>query len=153
MSSVALKITSLAIRTLAKPIANSLKARAKASGPFRNTCIGVAQTLNKIDHKLRLGIMGEPRPGSVRPLNDTKAIDMGANVLSETFLFAVAGGLIIYESVRSSQAKEAAEAERAAREAAEQAAAIAAAEAAAVAAAHQPGTLSSAANYVRGLFR
>lgn len=37
----------------------------------------------------------------IRPLNDTKAIDTGANFLSEGFIFSVAGGLILYESLRA----------------------------------------------------
>lgn len=37
----------------------------------------------------------------IRPLNDAKAIDTGANVLSEGFIFSVAGGLILYESLRA----------------------------------------------------
>jgi hypothetical protein len=37
----------------------------------------------------------------IRPLNESKAIDAGANFISEAFLFAVAGGLILLESLRS----------------------------------------------------
>jgi len=37
----------------------------------------------------------------IRPLSESKAIDAGANFISEAFLFAVAGGLILFENVRS----------------------------------------------------
>jgi myosin-1 len=37
----------------------------------------------------------------IRPLSEAKAIDSGANFISETFLFLVAGGLIVFESWRS----------------------------------------------------
>lgn len=37
----------------------------------------------------------------IRPLSEAKAIDMGANFISETFLFAVAAGIIIFESLRA----------------------------------------------------
>lgn len=37
----------------------------------------------------------------IRPLSDAKAIDTGANFISEAFLFMVAGGLIVFESWRS----------------------------------------------------
>lgn len=37
----------------------------------------------------------------IRPLSEAKAIDMGANFISESFLFLVAGGLIVFESMRS----------------------------------------------------
>lgn len=41
-----------------------------------------------------------PKP-KIKPLSETKAIESGANFISETFLFAVAAGLIIFESWRS----------------------------------------------------
>ncbi|RPB17971.1 hypothetical protein L211DRAFT_844189, partial [Terfezia boudieri ATCC MYA-4762] len=37
----------------------------------------------------------------IRPLSETKAIDRGAAFISEFFLFAVAGSLILFESLRS----------------------------------------------------
>lgn len=37
----------------------------------------------------------------IRPLSDAKAIDSGANFVSEAFLFLVAGGLILFETWRS----------------------------------------------------
>ncbi|KAK9467029.1 optic atrophy 3 protein-domain-containing protein [Lipomyces arxii] len=103
MSTIALKIGSLVVRTLAKPIANSIKARAKIHGPFRQSCIAVAQALHSTDVRLRSGLLGSAGKAKVRPLNDAKAIEMGANFLSETFLFSVAASAVIYESVRSSR--------------------------------------------------
>lgn len=41
-----------------------------------------------------------PKP-KIKPLSETKAIETGANFISETFLFGVAAGLIIFESWRS----------------------------------------------------
>lgn len=43
----------------------------------------------------------KPRHYRIRPLSESKAIESGANFISETFLFLVAGGLIVYESWRS----------------------------------------------------
>ncbi|KAK6541235.1 hypothetical protein TWF694_008602 [Orbilia ellipsospora] len=37
----------------------------------------------------------------IRPLSDSKAIENGANFISEFFLFSVAGGLILFETLRS----------------------------------------------------
>jgi optic atrophy 3 protein len=45
-----------------------------------------------------------PKPKSkpkIRPLSEAKAIESGANFISETFLFGVAAGLIFFESWRS----------------------------------------------------
>ncbi|RDW81637.1 OPA3 family protein [Aspergillus mulundensis] len=41
-----------------------------------------------------------PKP-HIRPLSESKAIESGATFISETFLFLVAGGLILFESWRS----------------------------------------------------
>lgn len=44
----------------------------------------------------------KPRPKpKIRPLTDAKAIETGANFISETFLFSVAAGLILFETWRS----------------------------------------------------
>lgn len=37
----------------------------------------------------------------IRPLSESKAIEMGANFISESFLFAVAGGIILFEAWRN----------------------------------------------------
>lgn len=37
----------------------------------------------------------------IRPLSEAKAIDRGANFISELFLFSVAGGLILFEALRA----------------------------------------------------
>ncbi|CUM67731.1 uncharacterized protein PRCAT00005436001 [Priceomyces carsonii] len=100
MSGIALKLTSLLVRTVAKPIATTLKAQAKERELFRQTCIRIAQTLHLTDLKLRMRLLGEKRI-KIRPLNDKKAIENGANFLSEFFIFSVAGSLIFYESYRS----------------------------------------------------
>jgi uncharacterized protein YlxW (UPF0749 family) len=44
--------------------------------------------------------MGEQGTAKVRPLNDKKAIENGATFLSETFVFAVAGSIIVFETWR-----------------------------------------------------
>ncbi|CAN6674413.1 hypothetical protein TRVA0_053S00364 [Trichomonascus vanleenenianus] len=100
MSSIALKFTSLLVRTVSKPIANGIKGQAKQHPRFRKACISFAQFLHRTDVKLRMSLLGEKNL-RIRPLNDAKAIDMGATFLSESFIFSVAGGLILFESYRS----------------------------------------------------
>lgn len=43
----------------------------------------------------------KPHNYRIRPLTESKAIESGANFISESFLFLVAGGLIVFESWRS----------------------------------------------------
>lgn len=91
------------VRTVAKPIATALKAQAKEHEVFRKSCIRIAQTVHSTDLRLRMSLLGENRI-KIRPLNDKKAIENGANFLSEMFIFGVAGSLILYESYRSRKA-------------------------------------------------
>ncbi|KAK5045159.1 hypothetical protein LTR84_009492 [Exophiala bonariae] len=153
--SLALKFTSLAVRTLSKPIANFIKRQAREHEGFRRTCISFAQSLHRIDMRWRLGLLQDaaaverqaakeaaaeaakkhkhsqiptvktetqakaeeeaaakaakeaseppkprPRP-KIRPLSEAKAIESGATFISETFLFSVAAGLLLFESWRS----------------------------------------------------
>lgn len=100
MSGLALKFTSLVVRTIAKPLAGALKAQAKEHETFKQACITLAQTLHLADIKMRMSLLGENKI-KVRPLNDKKAIENGANFLLEFFIFLVAGLLILYESYRS----------------------------------------------------
>ncbi|OJJ46138.1 hypothetical protein ASPZODRAFT_67042 [Penicilliopsis zonata CBS 506.65] len=149
--SLTLKLSSLVIRTLSKPIANQIKAQAREHERFRRMCVSIAQTVHRIDMRLRLGNLrnntaadkqsaaeaalkklkptrptvkteaetkveevaaarakaaaeeaAKPAPPPhIRPLSESKAIESGANFISETFLFMVAGGLIVFESWRS----------------------------------------------------
>ncbi|KAF4177792.1 hypothetical protein CNMCM7927_002952 [Aspergillus lentulus] len=149
--SLTLKLSSLVIRTLSKPIANQIKAQAREHERFRRICVSIAQGLHRIDMRLRLGNLrdnaaaqkraaaeaevrkhkptaptvktaaeakaeeeaiakakaaaseaAKPAPTPhIRPLSESKAIESGATFISETFLFLVAGGLIVFESWRS----------------------------------------------------
>jgi hypothetical protein len=46
-------------------------------------------------------IKAHQKPPRIRPLSESKAIETGANFISETFLFLVAAGAVIFESWRS----------------------------------------------------
>lgn len=100
MSGIALKLTALLVRTVAKPISVALKAQAKEHDAFRSACVRVAQAVHSTDVRLRMRLLGENKI-KVRPLNDKKAVENGANFLLEFFIFLVAGSLILYESYRS----------------------------------------------------
>jgi len=98
------KLATLVIRTVAKPISSHLKAQAKQHDRFREFCVGLAQRLYRTEVKLRTNILGEPAK-HIRPLSEARAVENGANALAEGFLFTVAAGLIIGESWRSSRSQ------------------------------------------------
>jgi len=67
-------------------------------------CISLAQTTYRYEVRLRTGLLGEPAK-HIRPLSETRAIESGANVLAEGFLFSVAAALIIGETWRSARSQ------------------------------------------------
>ncbi|PWZ01501.1 OPA3-domain-containing protein [Testicularia cyperi] len=99
------KIATLAIRTLAKPIATQLKNQAAQHETFRNICIALAQRMHRTEMALRANLLPNGIQQKVRPLNDAKAIANGANAISEGFLFFVAAALILGETYRGSRKK------------------------------------------------
>ena len=88
------KLASLFIRTLSKPLATYFKTQAKERPGFRNICISVAQTYHVIEMKLSMRFL-DYKKETIRPLNETKAVELGANFLSEVFVFSVAVGCIL----------------------------------------------------------
>ncbi|KAJ3279575.1 hypothetical protein HK104_001321 [Borealophlyctis nickersoniae] len=94
-----IKLGSLVIRTLAKPLANSVKQQAKNHAKFREFCINVAQTTHNWSEKLKMKLGDTKRP--IRPLNDAKAVETGANMLSEGLVMSVAILTILGETYRS----------------------------------------------------
>ncbi|KAJ6497490.1 optic atrophy 3 protein-domain-containing protein [Mycena sanguinolenta] len=98
------KIATLIIRTVAKPIATALKTQAKEHQRFRGLCVNLAQFMYRSEVKLRTNVLGEPEK-HIRPLSETRAIENGANALAEGFLFSVAAALILGETWRSSRSQ------------------------------------------------
>ncbi|KAG9303690.1 hypothetical protein G9A89_018587 [Geosiphon pyriformis] len=117
------KLGVLLVRTIAKPIASSLKVRGKIflwyltytfgkrfsamllehckNHPrFRSICISIAQATHRIEMQLKLNLLNLPSE-KIRPLNDVKAIEVGANFIGEAIIFGVAGSLIIWEQTRT----------------------------------------------------
>jgi len=96
------KLATLAIRTVAKPIAARLKQQAQQHESFKNFCISLAQWSHRTEVRLRTGLLGE-NPKNIRPLSEARAIQNGAESLAEGFLFAVAAGLILGETYRGAR--------------------------------------------------
>ncbi|GAN07585.1 OPA3-domain-containing protein [Mucor ambiguus] len=95
-----IKIGSLLVKTLAKPVANSIKTQAKSHPKFKAFCISVAQGSHTLEMTLKMKFLGY-KTEKIRPLNDARAVESGANFLSEAFVFAVAASVIFAESWRS----------------------------------------------------
>ncbi|KAL9636788.1 MAG: hypothetical protein Q9164_002614, partial [Protoblastenia rupestris] len=57
MSSLVIKIGSLVIKSLSKPIANRIKAQAREHERFRKLCMNLAQGIHRYDMRFRLGLL------------------------------------------------------------------------------------------------
>lgn len=99
-----LKLGTLALRQISKPLANHLKNRAKNSDFFRNKiCIPPAQFYHwcEVNVKARLLNLGSPR--EVAKLNEQAAIDLGSELIGDMFMFVIGAAAIIAEYTRQSR--------------------------------------------------
>ncbi|KAG4302332.1 hypothetical protein PCANB_001521 [Pneumocystis canis] len=100
--SLALKIGFLVIKTLSKPIATNLRRQAKQHPRFRKICVDLAQIMHETETRMKANLLGKQRKiKKVSSLNEENAIERGADFLSESFLFLIAGSLIFCEGWRT----------------------------------------------------
>ena len=105
-----IKLGYLLIRTVAKPVANALKKQTKDHPGFRAACVRLAQTYHRTEIKMSRRLGGATRAASeaaVRPLDEQKAIEVGANFLGETLVFLVAGTVLIIDQTLAAQKEQA----------------------------------------------
>ncbi|KDP36256.1 hypothetical protein JCGZ_09821 [Jatropha curcas] len=105
MSSIVLKLGTLALRTISKPIASKLKQAAGLHPKFRYLIINFAQVNHRFSTTIQRRIYGHRTDILIRPLNEGKAVQAAADILGEFFVFTVAGIAIIYEVQRNSRAQ------------------------------------------------
>ncbi|XP_013775215.1 putative OPA3-like protein CG13603 [Limulus polyphemus] len=97
------KLGLLAVRQIAKPLANWIKTRAKRSFFFRTyVCMPPAQMYNWMEVNVKMRMLNLGKPSEVPKLNEAMAIDLGAELLGEAVIFFVAAASIIAEYIRSS---------------------------------------------------
>jgi len=106
------KLGFLLIKQVSKPVAKSIAARAKTSPLFKNwVCIPVAQLFHfyEVKMKMRALNLGGGKVTKVPKLTEAKAVEQGAEILSEFIIISIASGILIYEYNRSSEKEEAKE--------------------------------------------
>ncbi|KAF7494388.1 Putative OPA3-like protein [Sarcoptes scabiei] len=105
-----IKLAALAIRQISKPLANVIKTKAKNSPVFRNyICMPPAQMYHYFEVNVKMKLLGLGKPSNVNKLNETAAIELGAELLGESIIFIVAVLTLTAEYYRQSK-KSAAEA-------------------------------------------
>jgi len=106
------KLGFLLIKQVSKPFAKSIAARAKTSPLFKNwVCIPVAQAFHfyEVKMKMRALNLGTGKVTKVPKLTETKAVEQGAEILSEFIIISIASGILIYEYNRSKEKDDAKE--------------------------------------------
>jgi optic atrophy 3 protein len=94
----ALKLGVLFVKQISKPIAKFLVNQAKSHPIFRTYfIIPPAQFYHWAEVKAKMYIMNLGKPTKVAKLNETMAIELGANLIGELFIFSVAGATVILE--------------------------------------------------------
>ncbi|KVH97016.1 Optic atrophy 3-like protein [Cynara cardunculus var. scolymus] len=95
----------LALKTLSKPIASRLKQQAALHPKFRTSIISFAQANHRLTTTIQRRIYGHATDVEIRPLNEEKAVQAAGDLISELFVFAVAGAALVFEVQRSSRSE------------------------------------------------
>ncbi|KAI7756858.1 hypothetical protein M8C21_025043 [Ambrosia artemisiifolia] len=105
MSLPFMKLGTLAVRTLSKPIANWLKKEAAVNPKFRTSIIGIAQANHWLTTTIQRRTYGRATNVEIRPLNEERAVQVAGDLIGELFVFTVAGAVIIFEVHRSARSE------------------------------------------------
>ncbi|KOC64724.1 Putative OPA3-like protein [Habropoda laboriosa] len=94
----ALKLGVLFVKQISKPLAKFIVNQAKNHPVFRTYfIIPPAQFYHWAEVKGKMYVMNLGKPTKVAKLNETMAIELGANLMGEVIIFSVAGGCLILE--------------------------------------------------------
>lgn len=101
-----IKLGSLALRQISKPLANHLKNRAKNSHFFRTKiCMPPAQFYHWVEVNVKARLLNLGTPKEVVKLNEQAAIDLGSELIGDTFMFIVGAAAVIAEYTRQSRSR------------------------------------------------
>ncbi|XP_034701377.1 OPA3-like protein [Vitis riparia] len=99
------KLGTLALKTMCKPIAARLKKEAGLHPKFRQFIINIAQANHRFTTTMQRRIYGHATNVEIRPLNEEKAVQAAADLVGELFVFTVAGAAVIFEVQRNSRSE------------------------------------------------
>ncbi|CEM27664.1 unnamed protein product [Vitrella brassicaformis CCMP3155] len=101
------KLMSVLVKQVSKPMAKYMQQRAVNNAWFRNACIAFAQTYHRGEQWVLRSFYDQKLTATyIRPLNEAKAIEVGTDMLGEIVVFSIVGGAVLWE-YRRSAAKEA----------------------------------------------
>ncbi|KAK2642333.1 hypothetical protein Ddye_024096 [Dipteronia dyeriana] len=100
-----LKLGTLALKTLSKPLAAKLKQQASIHPRFRQFIVNIAQLNHRVTTRMQRRIHSHATDVEIRPLNEEKAVQAAVDLIGEIFIFTVAGAVVIFEVQRSSRSE------------------------------------------------
>lgn len=100
MSALLLKVGGLAVRTLAKPVANRLKIEVKRHPVLSSVCAQIGELSHQATSRIDI-ISSGYRVVKINPLPVEDARSRGINFVSETFIFTVGVVVMLFEYSRS----------------------------------------------------
>ncbi|KAE8707556.1 Syntaxin of plants 61 [Hibiscus syriacus] len=100
-----LKLGTLALKTLSKPVAYRLKRQAAYAPKFRQFIVSIAQANHQITTRMQRSIYSHATDVEIRPLDEEKAVQAAVDLIGELFVFTVAGAILIFEVQRSSRSE------------------------------------------------
>ncbi|KAK3433054.1 OPA3-like protein [Eucalyptus grandis] len=100
-----LKLGTLVVKTMSKPLASRLKQQAALHPRFRGLIVGFAQANHRMTTNIQRRIYGHATDVEIRPLNEQKAVQAAVDLIGEVFVFSVAGAVVIFEVQRSAKSE------------------------------------------------
>ncbi|KAK6917614.1 Optic atrophy 3-like, partial [Dillenia turbinata] len=83
------KLGTLVLKTLSKPIATNLKQQAGKHPKFRQIIVDIAQANHRFTTTLQRRIYGHATDVEIHPLNGEKAVQAAVDLIGEVFIFSV----------------------------------------------------------------
>ncbi|KAJ8501086.1 hypothetical protein OPV22_011638 [Ensete ventricosum] len=99
------KLGTLVLKTVCKPIASRLKKEAGLHPKFRRVIVNFAQANHRITTNIQRRIYGHSTNVEIRPLDEEKAVQAASDLIGEFFVFSVAGVALIFEVQRSARSE------------------------------------------------
>ncbi|XP_012091685.1 OPA3-like protein isoform X2 [Jatropha curcas] len=100
-----LKLGTLAVKTLSKPLASKLKQQAAYHPKFRQFIVNFAQANHRLTTTMQRRLYSHATDVEIRPLNEEKAVQAAVDLIGELFVFTVAGAVVIFEVQRSAKSE------------------------------------------------
>lgn len=104
---ILVKLFFLAVRQASKPMANALKRAAQSSDAFTAVLAASGRTLHRVSLQVTRAAEGKEQLKQIAAIAEKRAVERGADLLSEFFIYSVAGGTVYYEwSVQKAEKEE-----------------------------------------------